>query len=137
MRVGAEKRVSTTRTRQASVRGASTCFPRTAAYNSSNRPGPPVIVSSPVEAPAVSGPRDQGPGPRLGQASGPTLLLVFANIGAGGNMFKRLAWIAPAVIAATAIAGAQDAKAVIDNVSKAMGAGGVTSVTFSGTAADV
>ena len=52
-------------------------------------------------------------------------------------MFKRLAWIAPAVIAATAVAGAQDAKAVLDNVTKAMGAGGVTSVTYSGTAADV
>jgi glyoxylase-like metal-dependent hydrolase (beta-lactamase superfamily II) len=52
-------------------------------------------------------------------------------------MFKRLAWIAPAVIAATVVAGAQDVKAVLDNVTKAMGAGGVTSVTYSGTAADV
>ena len=52
-------------------------------------------------------------------------------------MFKRLAWIAPAVLVATIITGAQDAKAVIDNVTRAMGASGVTSITFSGTAADV
>ena len=52
-------------------------------------------------------------------------------------MLKRLAWIAPAVIATVAVAGAQDTRAVLETLTKDMGATGVTSVTFSGTAADV
>src|SRR5687767_14610316 len=52
-------------------------------------------------------------------------------------MFKKLVWMASAVIVATAVVGAQDAKALVDTVTKTMGAAGVTSVTFSGTGADV
>src|SRR5215204_6637718 len=52
-------------------------------------------------------------------------------------MLKRLAWAAPIAVAVTAILAAQDVKSVLDTVAKTTGAAGVTSVTYSGTAADV
>src|SRR5215204_758784 len=52
-------------------------------------------------------------------------------------MLKILAWAAPMTLAATVILAAQDAKSVLETVAKTTGAAGVTSVTYSGTAADV
>src|SRR5688500_11834351 len=52
-------------------------------------------------------------------------------------MLKKLIGVALVVVAVSVTTAAQDAKTVIANVSKAMGMDTVTSLTYSGTAAEV
>lgn len=52
-------------------------------------------------------------------------------------MVKRLTWIALLLPVLSMMAGAQDARSVIGNASKAMGADNLMSLTYSGTASDV